>query len=170
MSIVFIFKMYQILLVLIFLMPISSVCADTVGKPRVIDGDTIEIAGDRIRLKGIDAPEAKQMCLEKSGDWWRCGEVATFALLDLVGSHWITCKGKKRDHYGRLIAVCYVGPYDLNSLMVSRGHAMAYRKYSRVYAKEESIAKTKKLGLWRGQFIPPWNWRRGKRLKSEGNR
>ena len=77
--------------------------ADVTGKPRIIDGDTVEIAGERIRLNGIDAPEAKQTCLDEAGKRWRCGQEATFALLNLVGNHWITCKCDERRKYGRLI-------------------------------------------------------------------
>ena len=36
--------------------------ADVTGKARVVDGDTIWIANTKIRLHGIDAPEAKQTC------------------------------------------------------------------------------------------------------------
>ena len=52
--------------------------ADIYGKPRIIDGDTIEIAGQRIRLHGIDAPEAKQTC-EWPGKTIPCGRLATLA-------------------------------------------------------------------------------------------
>ena len=45
----------------------SVAVADITGKPRVIDGDTIEIAGERIRLHGIDAPESKQTCTDIDG-------------------------------------------------------------------------------------------------------
>ena len=151
-------------LTLMFFTYSSTVTADVIGKPRVIDGDTIEIAGDRIRLKGIDTPEAKQTCLDKTRKRWRCGEEATFALLDLVGSHWITCKGEKRDRYGRLIAVCFAGPFDINAKMVRQGWALAYRKYSNAYVAEEAEAKSKRRGLWRGRFVSPWDWRRGQRL------
>ena len=159
--------MLRLVLALIFLLPMSAAMADVTGKPRVIDGDTVEIAGERIRLNGIDTPEASQTCLDETGKRWRCGQEATFALLDLVGNHWITCKGEERDKYDRLIVVCFAGPFDLNAKMVRQGWALAYRKYSTAYVAEEGEAKAKKVGLWRGQFVAPWDWRRGKRLASE---
>ena len=154
-------------LVSFFILSISVAVADVTGKPRVIDGDTIEIAGERIRLHGIDAPESKQTCADKAGREWRCGQDATFALAEMIGNHWITCKGDTRDRYRRLIAVCYAGPYDLNAKMVRQGWALAYRRYSIEYVDEEADAKVHKEGLWRGQFVTPWDWRRGKRLTSE---
>ena len=48
--------------------------------------------------------------------------------------------------------------------MVRNGHALAYRKYSSRYLDEEIHAKSNGLGTWAGEFIPPWEWRRGKRL------
>jgi endonuclease YncB( thermonuclease family) len=47
--------------------------------------------------------------------------------------------------------------------MVKRGWALAYRKYSKDYVNDEEEAKEKKIGLWAGEFIPPWEWRRLKR-------
>jgi endonuclease YncB( thermonuclease family) len=155
---------FSFILVCIFLTPLSLVIADVTGKPRVIDGDTIEIAGTLIRLDGIDAPETKQMCLDEVGKRWRCGEAATYTLLNIIGNHWVTCKGEKRDRYRRLIAICTLGPFDLNAMLVLKGLALAYRKYSIAYIKEEYDAKSKKLGLWRGRFVAPWEWRQGKRL------
>ena len=94
-----------------------SAHADITGKARVIDGDTIEIAGERIRLHGIDAPEAKQTCQDNNGGEWRCGQEATLALATIVGDQLITCRGDVRGKYGRLIAVCSVGLIDLNVLI-----------------------------------------------------
>ena len=144
-----------------------ALAEDITGKVRIIDGDTVEIAGERIRLNGIDTPEASQSCLDDSGKRWRCGREATLALKAIVGDQAITCKGDERDKYGRLIAVCYAGANDLNAAMVRQGWALAYRKYSTEYVAEEADAKAKKLGLWRGQFVVPWDWRRGERLTSE---
>ena len=105
--------MLRLVLTLVLILPMSVTMADVTGKPRVIDGDTIEIAGERIRLHGIDAPETKQSCTDMDGREWRCGQDATFALANLIGDHWITCKGGTRDRYGRLIAVCYALSSDL---------------------------------------------------------
>lgn len=147
----------------------SVVTADIMGKPRVIDGDTIEIAGSRIRLKGIDAPEVKQTCLDEVGKRWQCGKDATYTLLNIIGNQWVTCKGETKDRYHRLIAICFMGPFDLNAMLVLQGSALAYRKYSIAYVAEESEAKSRRLGLWRGKFVPPWEWRQGKRLVSNDN-
>jgi endonuclease YncB( thermonuclease family) len=157
-------------LALIFLFLPSLALADITGKPRIIDGDTIEVAGERIRLNGIDTPEASQSCLGDGGKRWRCGREATLALTAIIGGQAITCKGDERDKYDRLIAVCFAGANDLNGEMVRQGWALAYRKYSTDYVTEEADAKAKKLGLWRGQFVAPWDWRRGERLASEAQK
>ena len=145
----------------------SVAIADITGKPHIIDGDTVEIAGERIRLNGIDTPEANQSCLDETGKRWPCGREATFALTTIVRDQAITCKGNERDKYRRLIAVCFTGTKDLSAEMVRQGWGLAYRKYSTDYVTEEADAKAKKLGLWRGQFVAPWEWRRGKRLTAD---
>ena len=136
--------------------------ADITGKPLIIDGDTIEIAGERIRLHGIDAPESEQKCTA-GGKEWACGQEATFALARIIETHWVTCKGNKRDRVGRLMAVCYAGPYDLNAKVVREGWALAYRRDSMDYVDEETAARNAGRGVWRGEFMPPGEWRRSKR-------
>ncbi len=136
---------------------------DLKGKPRIVDGDTIWISPTKIRLHGIDAPEAKQTCQKADGSDYRCGEMATFALAEIIETHWITCKGETLDRYKRLIAVCYAGPYDINAEMVRRGWALAYRRYSMDYIDQEKDANDRKVGMWQGAFVKPWEWRRGKR-------
>jgi endonuclease YncB( thermonuclease family) len=104
---------------------------DLKGKPHIVDGDTIAIGDRKIRLHGIDAPESKQTCQKTDGSEYFCGEVASFALAEIIATHWITCKGETVDRYKRRIAICYAGPYDINAEMVKRGWALAYRRYSK---------------------------------------
>jgi endonuclease YncB( thermonuclease family) len=134
-----------------------------VGVASVIDGDTIEIHGQRIRLHGIDTPESNQLC-ERGGKSYRCGQVAALALSDRIGRRTVTCKGRGEDRYGRVIAVCFEGGEDLNGWLVRQGLGVAYRKYSIDYVPQEDAARREQLGLWSGRFVMPWLWRRGERL------
>ncbi len=140
--------------------------ADIVGEARIIDGDTIEISGERIRLHGIDAPETRQTC-DVAGVPWPCGESATLALVDETDGRPVTCKGDKRDRYGRIIAVCYSGDRDLNAMMVREGWALAYRRYAKDYVDDESEARAALKGMWRADFVEPWKWRRDKRQTAQ---
>ncbi len=154
---------YRLILGLALFLIGAPANADITGPARVIDGDTIEIAGERIRLHGIDAPEAKQTCQDDYDKEWDCGQEATFALAKMVGNLTVTCKGNQRDKYGRLIAVCFVGNQNLNAELVRQGWALAYRRYSMDYVDDEKAARVALKGLWNGVFVPPWEWRRGKR-------
>ena len=134
--------------------------ADIAGMPRIIDGDTIEVNGERVRLHGIDAPESKQECSRGDGNLYRCGEASTDALRVLVGAGPVRCEGSAYDRYKRLIAVCYSGSINLNAEMVRQGWALAYRRYSKDYVAAEVEAQEAKRGIWAGEFEPPWEWRR----------
>jgi len=140
-----------------------SAKADVVGPARIIDGDTLEITGAKIRLHGIDAPESKQNCLA-NGKAYLCGQKASVALTELIGSSSVRCEEKDQDRYGRVVAVCFVGQVNLNASLVSQGWALAYHRYSKDFIDNEAAAKNNRRGLWAGTFTPPWNWRRGKRL------
>ena len=137
-----------------------------VGVASVIDGDTLEIHGQRIRLHGIDAPESKQTC-ENDEKPYRCGQQAALALSDKIGRATIHCKQRDIDRYKRIVAICRLGDEDLNAWMVRQGWALAYRQYSRDYVDEESAARAAKVGIWVGRFIEPWKWRRGARLTAD---
>ncbi len=154
--------MQRLILALLLLTTPSLAMADITGKARVIDGDTIVIAGERIRLHGIDAPELKQTCKTSKGKEQLCGQLAKQNLERLVKGQDVTCKGDKRDRYKRLIAVCYAGPFDINETMVADGWALAYRKYSTDYVRAETFAKARREGMWRGEFVAPWLWRKGR--------
>ncbi len=131
----------------------------TKGMARVVDGDTIWIEDVKIRLHGIDAPESRQNCTT-DGTVWPCGQEATQALVKAISGQPVTCKGEDRDKYQRLIAVCYVGYTDLNAFMVRNGWALAYRQYSKVYVDAEKNARDTRVGVWRGKFMYPWEWRK----------
>ena len=136
--------------------------ADISGTPRVVDGDTIIIGEERIRLHGIDAPEQRQSCLEDDLEW-ACGEEATATLRNMVAGRVVDCRGSDRDRYGRLIAVCFTAGRNLNEDMVREGWALAYRKYSTDYLRAEGDAERNFRGIWRGDFVRPWEWRRKNR-------
>src|SRR5690606_36901710 len=127
------------------------------------DGDTLEIHGTRIRLHGIDAPESRQMC-DAGGRQYRCGQKAALALSDRIGSRTVSCSPRDQDRYGRTVTVCSAGREDLNRWMVAKGWALAYRQYSTDYVAAELAAHAGRKGIWQGNFVEPWNWRRGIRL------
>ena len=136
--------------------------ADVSGLARVIDGDTIEVSGHRVRLHGIDAPELKQICKRNSDDW-QCGLDATRALNDKLEGNSVRCEEKDRDRYRRIIAKCFFGDIDINEWLVLNGWAVSYNYYSDDYYSAEIFAKSKRNGIWASKFIMPWHWRRGHR-------
>src|SRR5215218_1371902 len=110
--------------------PSSAAPEIIAGRASVIDGDTIEIRGERIRLFGIDAPEAGQTCRGAKGEEYRCGQKAALVLDARIGDGVVTCERKDRDRYGRTVAVCRVYGEDLGAWMVGLGWAVAYHSYS----------------------------------------
>ncbi len=139
--------------------------ADVAGTASVIDGDTIEVHGQRIRLHGIDAPESRQLCRLDSRPG-QCGKDAANALAEKIARRPVTCEDLGRDRYKRIIGRCAVAGEDMGAWMVSQGWALAYRRYSRDYVDEEADAQAARRGIWAGEFVKPWEWRRGKRLES----
>ncbi|WP_244475646.1 thermonuclease family protein [Methylobacterium sp. Leaf466] len=136
----------------------------------MIDGDTLEVRGTRIRLHGIDAPESGQRCKDVAGKDYRCGQAAALALADRIGKRIITCDPRDADRYGRIVAVCRIGSEDLNAWMAREGHAVAYRRYAEDYVNAELTAKALCHGIWAGTFQGPYEWRRAQRAGGEDTR
>lgn len=135
-----------------------------IGVASVIDGDTIEIHGERIRLFGIDAPENRQECRRPDGTLWRCGQQAALALQDYLGRRPITCNERDIDRYRRLVAQCDVAGRDISAWLAANGWAVAFTRYSSEYVEQELQARAARRGIWYGDFVMPWDWRRGQRL------
>jgi endonuclease YncB( thermonuclease family) len=129
------------------------------GRASIIDGDTLDIGGQRIRLHGIDAPESGQSCRDGTGRDYRCGQRATLALSDKIGGQIISCERRDIDRYNRIVAVCRLAGEDLNGWLVSEGWAVAYRRYSGDYIGAEETAKSANRGVWAGTFTAPDEWR-----------
>tara|TARA_B110000438_G_scaffold244129_1_gene244466 strand:- start:205 stop:672 length:468 start_codon:yes stop_codon:yes gene_type:complete len=138
----------------------ASEVASISGTPRIVDGDSLVIDGTRIRLHGIDTPEVRQTC-QRGGVDWLCGQEASKALRDYVGEADLRCERLDTDRYGRMVAKCFQpNGTDIGEWMVSNGWALAYQQYSKDYVDEEAVAKTGGRGLWAGEFVAPWEWRR----------
>ncbi|HEV7255548.1 MAG TPA: thermonuclease family protein [Mesorhizobium sp.] len=125
------------------------------GPVKVHDGDTLTVAGERVRLIGIDAPELKQTCRRQNGDY-PCGRVSRDALVALIGGRDVSCRADKRDRYRRLLGRCHAGGTDLNAELIRSGWAVAY---GAEYRDLEAGARAKGEGLWAGSFETPRDWR-----------
>lgn len=124
------------------------------GSALVHDGDTLTLAGERLRLRGIDAPELSQTC-RRNGLEYACGRRAREALETLIAGRALSCSGRQRDRYERLLVTCTAGRVEINRAMVEQGWALAYGGY----AAAESRASARGVGLWAGPFERPQEWR-----------
>lgn len=137
------------------------------GQASVVDGDTIDIRGERIRLDGIDAPESGQRCYSSSHKLYRCGANAANALDQWIGTASVTCRIDGTDRYKRLLGTCEVRGDNMQAWMVENGHAIAYRQYSTQYVEAEHRASAARAGVWQGEFVEPQLWRQGLRMEGE---
>lgn len=104
---------------------------DLTGRASIIDGDTVEIHGTRIRLWGIGAPESAQLCRGEDSLQYRCGSKAANELDAFVAARPVNCVPINFDKYGRTVASCSVEGVDLAQWLVSKGLALDWPQYSR---------------------------------------
>jgi micrococcal nuclease len=124
----------------------------------VHDGDTITVLTPqkvpvKVRLEGIDAPEANQAF----------GARAKEELSKLVFSKQVTVREAGKERYGRVVGRVFCGGFDVNELMVGRGFAWRYAQYSEdpKLIEAERYAKQMHRGLWSDRTpVPPWEWRK----------
>lgn len=132
---------------------------DQSGQIRVIDGDTFEISGERIRLFGIDAPEQDQTCTSAEGKTWACGAWVTNTVRSTYQDQEATCETIDTDRYGRKVARCFVKGTDVAQQLVQDGLAFAYRRYSMDYDADERRAAELNTGLHASRVQPPAQFR-----------
>ena len=159
-------KIASILALMATLTATGAASAQTVSGPAVvIDGDTLEIRGERIRIIGIDACEARQKA-SLNGQEWPCGVMATAWMVERTLGKETRCVANKRDRYKRLLAVCTVDGEDLGAGIIRDGLAVAYRYRGKVsnpeYLPMEAEAREAGRGLWESDFQMPWDWRKRK--------
>lgn len=135
------------------------------GRASVIDGDTIEVRGTRIRIGGIDAPESDQSCTRADGRSYRCGGAAAAFLDDMLAGRNVVCSASGTS-YDRIVAACEVGGLDVGATMVAAGWAVDYARYSKGrYAADEARARSRSAGIWQGDFVRPDEWRHSDRAR-----
>lgn len=133
--------------------PYKTLTGKVVG---IADGDTLTLLVDKqqhkIRLEGIDAPEAKQ-------DF---GTKAKQALSGYAFGKATTIEYLKSDRYGRILGQVFVDGQWINRQLVADGMAWHFIRYNKspLLAAAELEAREAKRGLWAdGNAIPPWDFR-----------
>lgn len=140
---------------------------DIAGTATVVDGDTLKVAGETIRLHGIDAAEVAQSCAtgpasgDRAASRWPCGLEARRTLTRLIGAAPVTCIPLALDRYGRTVARCLSGGRDLGAELVRLGQAWAFVRYSSEYLGQEKEARAAKRGIWQADTQPAWDFRSG---------
>lgn len=127
------------------------------GVPGIVDGDSLILDHQELRLLCMDAVELHQSCQNEAGDDYPCGEKAKQAMQNLIKGRSVACYGHERDKYDRPLVHCYVDRTDLSLEMVRQGWAIGTCRRSKALAKE---AKEQGLGIWQGRFLSPPRWRK----------
>tara|TARA_B100001121_G_scaffold308912_1_gene334168 strand:+ start:3268 stop:3771 length:504 start_codon:yes stop_codon:yes gene_type:complete len=161
----------SLILIILFLVNQTLYATEIYGLPKVIDGDTVQINNKKIRLEGIDAPEIKQKCKKpilkisaiigfEFNKNFSCGILSKTELINKINNSKIKCFSSSKDRYKRYLATCYKNKINLNKWMVRNGYAVAYKRYSKDYVRDEKYARENKIGLWKGTFTRPEKWRK----------
>ena len=134
-----------------------ALAGDLSGQASIIDGDTLEIHGTRIRLWGIDAPESSQLCRDEDSSLYRCGAQAANDLDAFIARRPVSCLFVGLDQYGRTVATCLAGGADLGEWLVRNGLALDWPQFSKGrYAAAQHDAEHVGRGIWKGSYVEPW--------------
>ncbi len=128
------------------------------GGAYVIDGDSIRVNDESIRLLGVDAPEIGQMGQSPDGRWYDQGEHVKVQLIRLIGGKQVRVEVIAKDKYRRTVAVVTYNGLDIGEWLVSNGYAIA--AYDKRYRGTERQARRRRVGIW-GDAVSynPQDWR-----------
>jgi endonuclease YncB( thermonuclease family) len=147
-------------LLALLLLSSPALADELVGQASVIDGDTLEIHGTRIRLWGIDAPESTQLCRGDDSLQYRCGAQAANDLDAFIARRPVSCLPMKADQYGRTVASCSAGGADLGEWLVQSGLALDWPQFSKGrYNAAQRSAERAGRGILKGSYVEPWLYR-----------
>lgn len=128
----------------------AAVAGEISGTATVIDASTMEVAGRKVRLFGIQPPEPDQVCKWPNTEI-PCGRIAATALMDLVFKATVVCRPTgEKDTDGTEIATCHADGFDVGRNMVHTGWARAMPRLMPSYLPVERAAERAKRGVWRG--------------------
>ena len=145
---------------MLLLLSSGALAENFVGQASVIDGDTLEVHGTRIRLWGIDAPESSQLCRSEDSSQYRCGAQAANDLSAYIARRPVSCVPLSLDRYGRTVATCSVDGADLGEWLVRNGLAVDWPQYSKGrYTEAQRDAEHAGRGIWKGSYVQPWLYR-----------
>lgn len=123
-----------------FLVTGPAVADAIAGDAMVIDGRTLEVAGRKVRLWGIDSPDLDQTCT-----WSQkaipCGHLAQGALKDLIIGASVRCEMKDPSNGSLSTAVCFADSYDIGANMIHTGWALTREPTSAMYQETERKAR-----------------------------
>ena len=132
------------------------------GKTFVLDGDSLRVGGKEVRLFGVDAPEYSQTCFDGKKQEYECGQVSRGFLIKMVGGKDIVCFYASKDKYDRFLSKCYLGKTSVNNELLKNGMAIIYNfnDSDKKMIELEKYAKANKLGVWKGEFQLPKDYRK----------
>ncbi len=132
------------------------------GKTFAIDGDSLKVGGNEVRLFGVDAPEYSQNCFDAKNEEYACGRASFAFTKKLAAGKMVECVYAEKDKYNRYLGKCSVDGVSINEELVKNGMAVIYN-FTESDAKMDELeasAKEKKIGIWQGAFQLPKDYRK----------
>lgn len=154
-------RLCSLFILILFAAPLWAAQSEISGIARVIDADTLEIGGKRIRLGGIDAPEMSEQCRDAHGTAWRCGIWATEKAKALIANERLSCADLGERTHDRVVGRCFLRGRDLAIVLIEAGAARPCLRHARAqgqeraYVQAERVAMRAGAGIYAGPLNPP---------------